>query len=223
MNIRSEMSVSLTKENKTMRKLNLGCGAQVPTGWTNVDYAIGARVAKIPFFRTMNRRFRLFDLDWHDGIYLHDLRKPFPWEGGSIDVVYTSHTLEHFSKEDGLSFLRECHRVLRPSGIIRVVVPDLAQLVQQYADRKIPADEFIDHLGVSYRHGGCWLKRRLSLFMQFPDHKCMYDAETLLHVLRGIGFDAGVREPFDSDIEDIGQVEIEDRTKDAVIVEGRKL
>jgi len=30
-------------------KLNLGCGNQVVEGWVNVDYALGARFAKIPF------------------------------------------------------------------------------------------------------------------------------------------------------------------------------
>ena len=54
----------------------------------------------------------LFNLDWSDTIYLHDLTKTFPWPDASIDVVYSSHTLEHLSKEDGHRFLAECHRVI---------------------------------------------------------------------------------------------------------------
>jgi len=206
-----------------MRKLNLGCGAQVPAGWINVDYALGARFARIPLFRIVNRRVRLFALDWDSHIFVYDLQKPFPWGTGTIDVVYTSHALEHFCKEDGLRFLHECHRVLRVSGIIRVIVPDLARLVQQYAEKKVRADAFVDRLGVWPRHDGSWFKRGLSVFMQSSCHKCMYDTETLLDVLHTVGFDAGSREPFDSDIDDIDQVELEGRTKDAVIVEGKKL
>lgn len=205
-----------------MRKLNLGCGDLVPANWTNVDYAIGARLAKVPFFCALNKRLRLLDVDWSNGIYLHDLRKPFPWETDTIDVVYSSHTLEHLSREEGSRFLRQCHRVLRVGGIIRVVVPDLAKLVQQYTDQTIRADEFIDHLGVSARQYRGRLKRRFSVYMELYLHKCMYDTPTLLEILCDLGFEAGARAPFESDIEDIGHVEIADRTKEAVIVEGRK-
>ena len=106
-------------------KLNLGCGSQVPAGWVNVDYALGAQFMKIPFFRAFNRKVKLFNLDWNEKIYLHDLTKKFPWTDSSIDIIYSSHTLEHFSKQDGKRFLSECHRVLRENGIIRIVVPDL--------------------------------------------------------------------------------------------------
>jgi len=107
-------------------KLNLGCGSQVVAGWTNVDWAPGARLAKLPLFKAINRKLRFFRADWHKDIVLHDLTRPFPWPEESVDVVYSSHTLEHPSKEEGLKFLKECHRVLRRGGIIRILVPDLA-------------------------------------------------------------------------------------------------
>lgn len=106
-------------------KLNLGCGFQVPDEWINVDYAFGARFVKIPFFRRLNRKLKLFDLDWNQRIYLHDLTRKFPWRDGTVDVVYSSHTLEHFTGEQGRLFLTECHRVPKRNGIIRIVVPDL--------------------------------------------------------------------------------------------------
>src|SRR5882762_7720591 len=82
-------------------KLNLGCGAHVPSGWINVDYAPGARLARAPLFRRINKRLRLFALDWDDHIFIHDLTRPLPWKDSSVDVVYSSHTLEHFSREQG--------------------------------------------------------------------------------------------------------------------------
>jgi len=78
-------------------KLNLGCGAQVVDGWINVDYGLGARMANIPWFKLINRRLHLFDMDWDPRIFIHDLRRPFPWNNESVDVIYSSHTLEHFS------------------------------------------------------------------------------------------------------------------------------
>ncbi len=40
--------------------------------------------------------------------------------------------LEHFTRRNGEIFIRECVRVLKPNGILRVVVPDLEQIVRNY-------------------------------------------------------------------------------------------
>ena len=85
-------------------KLNLGCGAQVLDGWVNVDYALGARFMKIPFFSAFNKKAKLFNLEWNEKIHIHDLTKKFPWADSSVDIVYSSHTLEHLSREEGKIF-----------------------------------------------------------------------------------------------------------------------
>lgn len=202
-------------------KLNLGCGSQVIDGWVNVDYALGTRLVKVPFFRAFNRKARLFDLDWNEKIFIHDLTKKFPWADSSINTVYSSHTLEHFPKEDGRRFLAECQRVLRRNGIIRIVVPDLRHLIEEYLDGRILADNFVERLGVLYDDSNNALKKRLIPFVSFP-HKCMYDNSRLMAILDEIGFEASSRVAFDSDIEDIRMVELQERTENAVIVEGRK-
>jgi len=205
-----------------MIRLNLGCGSQLAEGWINVDYSVGARFSKIPFFHFLNRKFRLFDMDWNKQIYLHDLTKTFPWSDSTVDVIYSSHTLEHFSKTAGRNFLTECHRVLRRDGIIRIIVPDLRWYIFDYLEGGTPADEFVEKLGVLYESDKSSIKSRLAPFLKFP-HKCMYDGPRLQEILNDIGFDASTRPPFDSDISGISQIEIEKRTKNAVIVEGRKL
>lgn len=202
-------------------KLNLGCGSQVPNDWINVDYALGARFARIPFFLAINKKVKLFNLDWNENIYLHNLTKKFPWSDTSIDIIYSSHTLEHFSKEDGRRFLSECHRVLSKGGIIRIVVPDLRHSVTEYSEGRIKADDFVEKLGVLYENSNNIIKRKLHPFISFP-HKCMYDNSRLIEILNEIGFDAIDRVAFNSDIEDIRVVELEGRTENAVIVEGRK-
>ena len=110
-------------------KLHLGCGAQTPEGWINVDYFIGARLARVPVVRWIARKSNLFGLEWPTDVFLHDLRRPFPWRDASADVIYASHLLEHLTREDGARLLRECHRVLKPRGIVRIVVPDLRAIV----------------------------------------------------------------------------------------------
>ena len=93
-----------------MNFLNLGCGNRLHPAWTNVDYISpkGSRV--IPY----------------------DLAKGLPFPDASFEVVYHSHFLEHLQKEQATFFLKECYRILRSGGVIRVVVPDLEQISRSY-------------------------------------------------------------------------------------------
>ena len=92
------------------RRLNLGCGSRSRAGWTNVDVVAGPDVLA------------------------HDLRDPLPFPDGAFDLVYHSHVLEHFRPADVPAFLSECRRVLRPGGLLRVVVPDLEGIARGYLD-----------------------------------------------------------------------------------------
>ena len=92
-----------------MKYLNLGCGQRFHPEWVNVDFASSNK-----------------------NVIAHNLLNGIPFNPNEFDVVYHSHTLEHFSKEDGKKFMSECYRVLKPTGIIRVAVPDLEQIVKNY-------------------------------------------------------------------------------------------
>ncbi|MDZ8055544.1 MAG: class I SAM-dependent methyltransferase [Aulosira sp. ZfuVER01] len=205
-----------------MLKLNLGCGSHTPSGWVNVDYAMGAWIAKLPVISQINKRFKILNLDWPENIFLYDLRKKFPWKDNSVDVVYSSHTLEHLSKTEGQHFLRECHRVLKPNGIIRIIVPDLRVIINKYVQGEITADKLLDELYVGYDspEDGV-LKSKLAPFIRFP-HKCMYDTPTLLRVMSEIGFEVASKQAFESEINDLSEIEDSSRTIQSVIVEGKK-
>ena len=92
-----------------MKYLNLGCGSRFHPEWANID----------------SRPF-------NPEILAHDLRIGIPFADNSFEVVYHSHLLEHLIKTQALGFLRECRRVLKPGGIIRVVVPNLERIVRNY-------------------------------------------------------------------------------------------
>ena len=92
-----------------MTYLNLGCGAHFHADWTNIDL-----VPCSPL------------------VLAHDVRKGIPFPNEYFDAVYHSHLLEHFPKDSALPFLQECHRVLKPGGTLRVVVPDLESIVRNY-------------------------------------------------------------------------------------------
>jgi ubiquinone/menaquinone biosynthesis C-methylase UbiE len=161
-------------------------------------------------------------MDWDDSILIHDLTKPFPWANDSVDVLYSSHTLEHMSRDQGHEFLRQCHRVLKPGGVIRIVVPDLSCVVKRYLAGKLAAEYFVEELGVLYLDSGGRLKNRLAPFIQYP-HRCMYDTPALERCMASVGFKAQSRGAFESDIDGIRDIEMESRTSDAVIVEGVKV
>jgi len=203
-------------------KLNLGCSGQVINGWINVDYALGCRFAKFPFFNSINKKLGLFDQIWDNRIFIHNLKKTFPWPDQSVECIYASHILEHFTKEEGIRLLQECFRVLKKDGIIRIIVPDLAVIVQQYQKDKIKAENFLEEIDVLYRTYPNKLKTYLAPFIQFP-HKCMYDFSSLQRIATQIGFSKiEKKQGFDSQIFDIKMIELENRVQDAVIFEAKK-
>ena len=56
-------------------------------------------------------------------------------EAGSVDVVFSSNFLEHLpDKKAVLRTLAECHRVLRPGGLLIVLMPNLRYLHGRYWD-----------------------------------------------------------------------------------------
>lgn len=89
--------------------LNVGCGNKFHRAWTNIDM-----VAADPGVRAAN------------------LIKGIPCGTGTFDVVYHSQVLEHIPKDSVPAFLAECLRVLKPGGILRVVVPDLEDMTREY-------------------------------------------------------------------------------------------
>lgn len=202
-------------------KLNLGCGKQFVESWINVDYALGARICKLPIIEPVVKKLKVFNANWNPDIYLHNLVTPFPWADGSIDVVYSSHTVEHMTRAQGQQFLSECVRVLKPGGILRIVVPDLRAIVDRYVAGDLKSEFFLDDLFVLYESFENKIKNKLAPFVQFP-HKCMYDTEGMIRTCAAVGLSVYKAQPFVSEISDIRDIEIPNRTADAVIVEGVK-
>lgn len=64
----------------------------------------------------------------------HDLHKgPIPLEDNSVEAIYSSHTFEHIFPDRLPFVLQECLRILKPSGKIRIVVPDVDRAVRAYS------------------------------------------------------------------------------------------
>lgn len=204
-----------------MKKLNLGCGSQVVDGWINVDYALGARIAKYPLFSFLNNRIKLFNLSWDKRIFIHDLTCELPWADEEVDIIYTSHTLEHLSKQDGYYLLSESFRILRNGGVLRIVVPDLNIAVDQYNNGEILAEDFLEHLGVKLSKAR-GLRGIIKKLNEYP-HQCMYNVDRLKAILEHIGFVVHEMAYAESRIDDIEEIELKGRTKDAIVLEAIKV
>lgn len=63
-----------------------------------------------------------------------------PFATGEFDIVFSSHTLEHFSREETDRVLDEWIRVLKPGGEFRIVVPNIAWVANQLVDLVQPDD-----------------------------------------------------------------------------------
>jgi SAM-dependent methyltransferase len=92
--------------------INIGCGRVWHPDWINLDHRPTAPEIR-PF----------------------DIRKPLPFGEGVADAVYASHVLEHLERDEARRLLRNCRRILRPGGLLRVVVPDLEDLCRFYLER----------------------------------------------------------------------------------------
>jgi predicted SAM-dependent methyltransferase len=69
-----------------------------------------------------------------------------PIESGSVDVVFASNFFEHVkTKDELLEILREVHRILRPSGRIVILQPNIRYVAARYWDY------FDHHLPLSHQ------------------------------------------------------------------------
>ncbi len=107
----NEMTTRLTGLKPVPALLNLGCGRRFHPAWINLDASPAA-----PTIRVWN------------------VTQQLPFADASFDAVYHSHLLEHLRPTEALPFLRDCRRVLRPGGTLRVVVPDLEAIARLYLD-----------------------------------------------------------------------------------------
>jgi predicted SAM-dependent methyltransferase len=148
-------------------KLHLGCGGEHKMGWINIDL-LGDPV----------------DVAWN-------LARPLPFDSGSVAAIFHEHLLEHLPLTAGDHFLRECHRVLRPGGILRVGVPDAGQLLRSYAGDRSYLEELhpgrptallaVQELFYWHRHCAMFDVDTLSLLFEaggFPDPRQRAFGET---------------------------------------------
>jgi predicted SAM-dependent methyltransferase len=227
---RHDRHSSVPSQTQLMR-LNLGCGpGPQPDGWIHLDGSWNAWFGKAPRVRRMLGALGLVPMaaqhDWRPDVVVANLRRELPFPPSTFDCVYASHVLEHLYEDEVVALLRDCVRVLRPRGVLRLVVPDVKAIVREYVDRKsgrgqsgdtLPADWLNERLHFQQRSRprGFAVHRFYAALTQLHFHKWMYDAETLTNRMVRAGLsDTQERGLWDSRILGIEAIENPERLED---------
>lgn len=139
--------------------LQVGCGQNRFEGWINADI-----------------------VPWADAVVFIERRLPFA--SNSLETVYSEHVLEHVSAEQGLRFLEEVRRVLRPGGVVRIAMPDLDRIVADYQEdwKRQEWVHWPGHEGITSRG------RMINACFRWWGHQYLYNREDLASALIAAGF-----------------------------------
>lgn len=97
----------LRKQLAKKKKIHFGSGSDIKDGFINVDF---------------NSRADIF-LDVRNKLNIPD---------NTIEYIYSSHFIEHLEHDDLIAHLCECHRILKPRGVVRLGVPDFPNVFRKY-------------------------------------------------------------------------------------------
>jgi len=173
----------------SVTRVNIGSGVVVAPGWLNVDVSIASLVSSSPrpFLKFIYRIMpgssaikrdlteqEFCDLLRRHKFIHHDVRFGLPFPEASVDFLYASHFFEHLYRVEALALLQEARRVLKPTGIFRICVPDLeyAMALWQRGEKDRALQFF-------------FLDRDVSSFTR---HRYMWDFESLREILGKAGF-----------------------------------
>ena len=186
------------RPNTGSRYLHLGCGLEAPAEWLNVDGSFQAVFARRPLVKRSLVAIGLYPrsqaaIPWPSNVMRLDLRRPLPFASNQFDAIYSSHTFEHLYRDQAVALATECHRVLKPDGICRIVVPDLEAAVARYNSGKekrsdTAADNLMDELMLQPRAHARSLLSLYHRLMDVHQHKWMYDGSSLAALLTSAGF-----------------------------------
>jgi len=208
-------------------RINIGCGNTPTQGWRNFDNSLSLRLAKVPFLSAVLVKLGLLKKEQssfiqycrNNSIEYGDAIKGLPVRSSSVDVIYSSHMLEHLDQQEVRLFLKEARRILCPGGIIRLVVPDLHMLVQKYIETK-DADSFIASTLLTQPRFRTLSKRIEILVVGTRNHQWMYDGLSLSRLLLTHGFTSPrVLKAGESQIRDPQYLDLHEQSFESVYVE----
>jgi predicted SAM-dependent methyltransferase len=171
----------------TTPKLHIGSGWRLLDGWLNTDLEL------IPDVMQM------------------DATQRFPFADGTFQYVYTEHMIEHVPYPQGTYMLRECHRVMRNGGVIRVITPDLGAVIRLYrGDLSTDQKKYLSWFCQTFVPEECPpdAVSAINAMFRLWGHQFIYDEATLADAMRAAGFSSVtrrfLRESDHSDLQNLG-------------------
>lgn len=158
-----------------MPRLHIGCGAFPIEGWLNVDKSIQLKMVS----------------------YM-DASQIFPFADKSFCYIFAEHLFEHLDLEGALNMLKECHRVLRPQGVLRLSMPDLNFLIDLYLHPEMEIHRkyidwsvrnFMPEIVKLYPDGNFLAMYVLNNFYRAWGHQLIYDEQGIVQLLSKCSFD----------------------------------
>lgn len=211
--------------------INIGCGTS-PTlgeGWRNFDNSPSVKLAKRPIRRGILKALGLLkgpQLEFIEFCRTHAVEYAtctrLPFADNSIDLIYTSHMVEHLDRETAAAFFKESLRVLRPKGILRIAVPDMMYYAKRYTeDGNIDGLLYGVHMAAPVTRG--WRNRLIYLWAGVRHHQWMYDGPHLCAALKANGFNDPQALPAGkTTIANPGPLDLAEREPESLYVEARK-
>jgi predicted SAM-dependent methyltransferase len=162
-----------------------------------------------------------------------DATERFPFMDSTFDYAFSEHMIEHIEYTKGLHMLRECLRILKPGGKIRIATPDLRFLVELYKSEKSELQDryiewavnsFLPHIGI---YQDVFV---INNFVRDWGHQFIYDTKTLSEAMSASGFINVTRySPDESDDTNLQGLEMhntqipdEFNRLETIVLEGRK-
>ena len=172
-------------------------------GWTNID-----TIDLAEFAESEQYIFRQ-----------HDVTKPFVSVGDdTVDLIFTSHMLEHLSQSESINFLKECHRMMRSGGLIRIAVPNIGLLMRKYMSHDL---DFLKHISPSAESSECMIDKFHAVAL--ANHAQLFDSCNLSALMEHTGFkNISLSDPFHSRSEIMEKETIVSHPSISLVMEGVK-
>ncbi len=136
--------------------LELGCGQ---TKQTSEFYISNMNITPTKIIGVDIVKCKGVDVVW-------DLTKfPYPFKSETVDVIFSSHFVEHLDGIERMKFFDECYRILKPGGKMRLVHPyyksvravqdpthkwpPISENSYLYWDKKWRTDNKLDHYPIN--------------------------------------------------------------------------
>ena len=208
----------------------MGCGSHPFPGWINYDHNIFIYFSRIPLLKRLLKKMNFIPVGFKDfmdiavseNIQYADGGKKIPEINNTIDVLYSSHMLEHLDEEETHIFLTESMRILKKGGILRLVVPDFDKLIHGYSQHQNPSKFITDSCLVGKKPKSV-IKKMQYLIQGHGWHFSMYNKQTLVELLEKHGFkNIQILQEGETNISGCTHLNLSPHTHESIFIEAEK-